>query len=133
MMAFARGEYPSAVTSLQASLPIAESNADHKGVALAWFWLALVAEYEGDEVGATTAFDRAYEIFQGIDDAFWTALTVSALGDAACRRGDLDRAEALCEKERAWLARSGTASSSGTRCRPGATWSSPATTGTQRR
>lgn len=98
MMAFARGEYAAAAAALSASLPIAESHADDRGVALAWFWLALVAEYQGDEVTATAAYERADGLFKALGDGVWTALTVSALGDAACRRGDLAQAEALCDE-----------------------------------
>ncbi len=98
MMAFARGEYAVAAESLRMSLPIAEAHADSRGVALAWFWLALVAEYEGDEVTATASYERAHQLFRAIGDPVWTALTVSALGDAACRRGDLATAEALCDE-----------------------------------
>ncbi len=96
MMAFARGEYPVAASYLRSSLPIAEIHGDQHGLGRALFWLALVAEYEGDDNTAAADFQQALELFQSSDDALWSALTLSALGDCACRLGDLDRAEELC-------------------------------------
>ena len=81
---------------MRQSMSIAERHDDDRSIALAWLWLALVAEYEGDDVTASANFEQALVLFRSADDPLWVALTLSALGDAACRQGDLDRAEVLC-------------------------------------
>ena len=98
MLAFARGDFAVAVSRLRASLETAQRLDDSESAARTLFWLALTAEYEGDDVSASADYQRALAICGELGDPLWTALVLHALGDTATRAGDLERADALCSE-----------------------------------